>query len=42
MDCSDMSELFTGRHVGQWESWDMSQQSEKKSLTFSCLTLTVI
>jgi putative transposase len=30
-DCSDMSELFTGRHVGQFESGDMSPQSESAS-----------
>ena len=29
MDCSDMSELFTGRHVGQWEIGDMSPLSER-------------
>jgi hypothetical protein len=30
MDCSDMSELFTGRHVGQWESGDMSRAVRKR------------
>jgi hypothetical protein len=26
-ECGGMTPLFTGRHVGQWESSDMSEQS---------------
>ena len=39
----DMSPLFTGRHVGQWESSDMSEQSmaaEPESLRVLCVSVT--